>query len=92
MGKIRGFKHVILTKFNTLPAVGGMLYDNPTDANLWMDKRMPLFKHTKESVLSQNGDFKWIISVDERTPGRYIDAIKTDDRIIITNQEIMYSF
>ena len=58
----------------------GLLYDNP-GADEWMDSRMEMFRETKKSVLSQEGDFDWIISVDFRTPKKYLDEIADDDRI-----------
>ena len=79
MGKTHGFKHVILTRYN----LG--LYDRD-DAEEWMKHRMPLFERTRESVLSQEGDFKWILSIDERTPFRWLADIITDPRMSILNE------
>jgi hypothetical protein len=50
----------------------------------WMKERFELFEATRESVLSQDGDFEWVISFDERTPKSYIDKVQTDERIVIT--------
>jgi len=73
------FKHVILTRFN----LG--LYDRP-DADEWMQHRMLYFSETRESVLSQEGDFEWILSMDERTPNRYIQDIVCDSRMAIIHE------
>ena len=70
------FKHVILTRFN----LG--LYDR-ADADEWMAHRMPYFERTRDSVLSQDGDFEWILSMDERTPNRYLQDIICDSRMAI---------
>ena len=72
-------KHVILTRFN----LG--LYDRP-DADEWMRHRMKLFENTRESVLSQEEDFEWILSMDERTPNRYIQEIVCDSRMAIIHE------
>jgi len=80
--KSEGFSHYILTKFNTQPFNGALLYDNAKDANKWMTDRMPLWEQTKQSVLSQAGEFRWVISIDDRTPDRFINQIFTDDRMI----------
>lgn len=71
------FKHVILTRYN----LG--LYDK-TGAEQWMKHREILFRKTRESVLSQEGDFEWWLSVDERTPGWWLKKIFTDPRMHIT--------
>ncbi len=69
------FTHFILTRFNTAsPKDGIALYDKP-DPDKWMDERMELFRETKKSVLSQEGDFMWFIALDERTPARYVNEI-----------------
>ena len=66
----------------------GLLYDDPKKAKKWMDDRMGLFEACKESVLSQEGDFEWIISLDKRTPNRYIQKIITDERMSVVNCDI----
>jgi hypothetical protein len=82
------FTHYVLTRFNTLQDEQGLkLYDKP-GAEEWMQKRMVFFEKTKESVLSQSAAFQWVISIDERTPQKYIDAIFTDDRMIMVNCDI----
>lgn len=78
MGKIHGFKHVILTRFN----LG--LYDTE-DPDKWMAQRMLLFERTRESVLSQEGDFYWILSMDYRTPNKWYPKIFTDWRMRVTH-------
>jgi len=88
---LKKFDHVILTRFNTLLVNDRLLYDNPGQADWWMDRRMPLFEETKKSVLSQDGDFKWIISLDSRTPERYVSRIETDERILVTKQAIQHA-
>ena len=72
-------KHVILTRFN----LG--LYDRP-GADEWMKHRMPYFERTRESVLSQEGDFEWILAMDERTPNRYLQQIVCDSRMAIIHE------
>jgi hypothetical protein len=79
--KSQKLKHVILTRFN----LG--LYDRDSRiANEWMDHRMPLFEKTRASVLSQEGDFEWVICVDSRTPHRYLEEIITDYRMSIMHE------
>jgi hypothetical protein len=63
------------------------IYDRE-DADKWMKDRFNLFKKTRESVLSQEGDFKWVISFDERTPANVINKICTDERIIVTHRDV----
>jgi len=92
MKRSKGFSHYLLTKFNTQPFDGKMLYDDKEKADAWMDKRMKLFEETKKSVLEQEGEFKWIISVDKRTPQKYLDEIFTDERMIMTNRDIREAF
>jgi hypothetical protein len=53
-----------------------------------MDVRWPLFAACKKSILSQEGEFEWVISIDQRTPERYIQRICTDSRISIIHKEI----
>jgi len=72
-------RHVILTRFN----LG--LYDSP-GADEWMEHRLPFFEKTRESVLSQKGDFEWWLAVDSRTPGWWLKKIFTDPRMHITNE------
>jgi len=76
---LQKLKHVILTRFN----LG--LYDKP-GADEWMARRMPLFERTRESVLSQNEDFEWILSMDKNTPNRYLQSIIRDSRMTITHE------
>ena len=66
----------------------GLLYDDVKKANKWMDNRMKLFDACANSVLSQEGDFKWIISLDKRTPKKYVKHIVRDDRIKIVHCDI----
>ncbi len=66
----------------------GMLYDNPRKAKKWMDGRMDMFKACRDSVLSQQGDFKWVISLDSRTPNRYVQEIITDERMSVVHCDI----
>ena len=71
------FSHVILTRFNTKEDNEGKLLYDKEGADEWMDHRMPLFAETKKSVLNQNrSNFTWVISVDERTPKKYLKEIK----------------
>jgi len=69
-------RHVILTRYN----IG--LYDRPA-AEEWMVQRMPFFERTRESVLSQEGEFEWILCMDPRTPNRWLQEIITDFRMSI---------
>ena len=85
---MKEFTHYILTRYNTMFMPDGFMYDNPKKANKWMDERMELFDACKESVLSQEGDFEWIISLDKRTPKKYVKHIVTDDRIKIVYCDI----
>lgn len=75
---LQRLKHVILTRFN----LG--LYDRP-GAEEWMKHRMMYFEHTRESVLSQDCDFKWILCMDIRTPPEILFTMMIDER-----QEIMF--
>ena len=75
MKKSDVFNHFILTRFNN------GLYDKP-DADEWMQSRLELFQVTKESVLSQTEDFKWVIAFDQRTPQAMVDYICDDERMI----------
>lgn len=84
------FRHYILTRFNTQD-INGLLYDKK-DADKWMDQRMELFEETKKSVLDQDRDFEWIISIDKRTPKKYLEKIKTDDRITFIYLDIRKTF
>ena len=92
---LKRFEHVILTRFNTKEITDenvpgrtetGLLYDKPY-ADEWMKNRMPLWRECKRSILSQRDDFRWIVSVDERTPEKYMKEIR-DDRIEITHGPI----
>ena len=69
----------------------GMLYNDKAKADKWMSNRMKLFAKTKESVLSQEGEFTWVISVDERTPKKFMDKIKGEG-IVITHDDIRNVF
>lgn len=73
---LQKLRHVILTRYN----LG--LYDRP-DAEEWMKHRMPLFEATRESVLNQEGEFEWILCMDERTPNRWLQDIICDSRMAI---------
>lgn len=93
MKKLNVFKHFILTRYNTQQQPdGGFLYDDVKKANKWMEERMKLFKKTRESVLSQEGDFEWIISLDKRTPNRFIQEIITDERMKVVHCDIRDTF
>ena len=81
MKKSDVFKHYILTRFNT-QIIDGLLYDKP-DANDWMERRMDLFEATKESVLSQDADFEWVISLDKRTPKKFVEKIKAKNVTLV---------
>ena len=67
-------RHVILTRYN----LG--LYDRE-DADRWMKHRYAMFEKTRASVLDQEGDFEWILSVDERTPDRWVNELLSDSRM-----------
>ena len=64
------------------------MYDDPDKANRWMDGRMDLFDACANSVLSQEGDFEWIISLDERTPDRYVNHIIRDSRMKVVHCDV----
>jgi hypothetical protein len=49
-----------------------------------MRERYQLFRATRESVLSQDGDFQWVLSFDERTPESHMSKILSDERMIGT--------
>lgn len=85
------FTHYVLTRFNTQEINGELLYDKP-GADEWMDKRMVFFEKTKESVLSQTVPFRWIISLDKRTPDKYYRQIFTDERMTAVSCDIRDSF
>ena len=70
----------------------GFLYDDPERANMWMDERMELFRETKRSVLEQEGKFRWVISLDKRTPHRHRDEIADDSRIKLITTDIRDAF
>ena len=84
---LKKFEHVILTKFNTQPFDGELVYDRGFPEN-WMDYRMGLFERTKKSVLSQDADFRWVIALDPRTHDRYVKRICSDRRISVTAEDI----
>ena len=75
---LKKFKHVILTRFN----LG--LYDTE-NADEWMKHRWPLFEKTRESVLSQDGDFEWWLCVDARTPDRWLNKM-ADECVHFTSE------
>ena len=76
---LQKLKHVILTRYN----IG--LYDRD-DAEEWMAHRMPLFERTRESVLSQEGEFEWVLCMDKRTPNRWLQEIIRDSRMAISHE------
>jgi hypothetical protein len=90
MQKSKKFKHVIATRFNN------SVYDNAeellTKFNMtvseWMNERFELFKDTKHSVLSQEGEFQWVISFDHRTPPDYIKECCSDPRMVYTFKDL----
>ena len=100
---MKEYKHFILTRFNTtfvrdekhFKKTGETeiykLYDRP-GADEWMDSRMALFRETKKSVLSQEGDFTWVISLDPRTPRRYVNDIWDDERIKLVSCDVRDTF
>jgi hypothetical protein len=93
MKKLNVFKHFILTRYNTQQQPdGGFLYDDVSKANKWMEARMKLFEKTRKSVLDQEGEFEWIISLDSRTPNRFIQEIITDSRMKVVNCDIRDTF
>lgn len=81
MKKSKGFKHVILTRYNN------GIYDGK-DAVLWMKERYQLFRSTRDSVLSQDADFEWVLSFDERTPDSYVTKCLTDPRMKATTRDV----
>ena len=89
--KLQGFSHFILTRFNN-PQWDGerfvSMYEDPKSASKWMRERIKLFRATRDSVLRQEGDFKWVLSFDENTPASDIDKIITDDRMIATTKDV----
>lgn len=82
-------KHFVLTRFNWDGYEGDFFRkDNPLllHSNLspeeWLEHRYKLFRETRESVLSQDSDFEWIISFDKNTSKDYIDlCINGSDKI-----------
>lgn len=92
MQRSKEYSHYILTRYNTQQINGGYLYDDPVNADRWMDERMKLFEHTRASVLSQEGDFQWVISLDKRTPNRYVMDIITDPRMIVIDCDVRDTF
>lgn len=89
---MKEYSHYILTRFNTQLVNNKLLYDDPEKAELWMEQRMGLFRETKKSVLQQEGDFNWVISLDIRTPHKYLDEIFTDERMIRTTCDVRNTF
>lgn len=85
MKQLKQFRHFILTRYNN------GLYDNE-NAEQWMKDRFKLFKKTRESILKQDGDFEWVISIDERTPQEWFDKIFTDDRMSWTTKDFREYF
>lgn len=88
MKKSERFKHVIMTRFNN------GIYDK-TEEQLkgltpveWMKQRYSLFKATRESVLTQKGNFEWVISFDPNTPDGYVQKCITDDRMTATCDDV----
>ena len=57
-----------------------------------MDDRLELFKKTKESVLTQDADFKWVLSFDEKTPAEIVEEVCSDERMIYTFKDIRTFF
>jgi len=92
MSELKKFSHFILTRFNTQVDVNGQFLYDKEEPNQWMEKRMPLFERTRDSVLSQDGDFKWVISLDKRTPNRYVQRIITDHRMLVVNCDVRDTF
>lgn len=76
---LQKLKHVILTRYN----LG--LYDTE-NPETWMKHRYPLFERTRESVLSQEGEFEWILCMDKRTPNRWLQEIVRDSRMAIIHE------
>ena len=73
------FEHYILTRFNY-----GLYSDNPYNVlnpDKWMEHRLKLFEKCRESVLSQDVDFTWLIAMDSNTPLKYMDQIFIDGRM-----------
>ena len=89
---MKEFTHFILTRFNSMLMPDGMLYDDINKANKWMDERMELFRACRDSVLSQEGDFQWVISLDNRTPNRYLQEIFTDERMRMVHCDFRDTF
>jgi len=85
MKKSNVFKHYILTRYNY------GIYDKPY-ADEWMENRFKLFEATRESVLSQEGEFQWIIAIDERTPVKIRKQIASDKRITLYAGDIRSYF
>jgi len=73
MSKSKKFKHVILTRYNWDNENGN--FYAMENAKEWMDQRYELFKATRDSVLSQNVDFEWILSFDPETPKSYVTKV-----------------
>jgi len=77
---MKEFKHVLLTRYNWDNA-NQDFYTTHKRPKEWLKERLELFKATRESVLSQEGDFEWWISFDAATPESYIKKVCTDDRM-----------
>ena len=93
MTKLNVFKHFILTRYNTQQQDdGSMLYDDTKKANKWMEDRIKLFEKTRKSVLDQDAEFEWIISLDRRTPRRFVEEIITDESMRVVHCDIRYTF
>lgn len=70
------FTHFIITRYNL------ELYNRPAQfADQWMHHRLHYFQSCRDSVLSQNADFRWIVMFDERTPWNWITKVCTDPRM-----------
>lgn len=81
------FDHFILTRYNH----GLYSNDKIKDKKGWMDRRLELFSKCSESVVNQRcGNFRWIISIDPKTPNRYFKKISsmTNYNSIITTREV----
>jgi len=83
---MKQFKHVVITRYN-LPVWSAeekrfvCLYEDKDAAKKWMKERYELFKATRESVLSQDVDFEWIIAFNEKTSDSDVNKIVTNDKM-----------
>ena len=73
-------KHYIITRYNL------KLYDRP-DAEEWMRHRWRLFQRTKESILSQQGEWEWVVLVDPRTPDEWRERIGNTQTLFVAPNE-----